>query len=251
MDLKVLLRSSVEAIQHNVNSMCSINRSLIIIKSMIHLNTPPLYQDQSPLRATAAHLIPEPISLLSSLLNPFNSGSFSQNRFANGSKRHTLKTLWAQLSHHASTSHLHGQGADMWDFFPESRRKDCSWQSSASLKESEIMGISWWSSGHASILLMQGAQVQSLVRELRSNISTHWCGHKEEKEEFEITTALKQQPKHPWAPCFYSPRERTDTCWHQPVPFLLTSSAQLLSSLGLRLDMEGGMEARWQAHKPI
>ena len=59
------------------------------------------------------------------------------------------------------------------------------------------MGISWWSSGHASILLMQGAQVQSLVRELRSNISTHWCGHKEEKEEFEITTALKQQPKHP------------------------------------------------------
>ena len=66
------------------------------------------------------------------------------------------------------------------------------------------------------------------------------------RKKSEITTALKQQPKHPWAPGFYSPRERTDTCWHQPVPFLLTSSAQLLSSLGLRLDMEGGMEARWQ-----
>ena len=35
----------------------------------------------------------------------------------------------------------------------------------------EYQGLPWWSSGEASVLPLQGAWVQSLVRELRSHMS--------------------------------------------------------------------------------
>ena len=49
-------------------------------------------------------------------------------------------------------------------------------------------GLPWWSGGKDSALPMQGAQVRSLVRELRSHISCSMAKKKKKKDSGKIYT---------------------------------------------------------------
>ena len=50
------------------------------------------------------------------------------------------------------------------------------------MKETEE-GLPWWTSGKDPVLPMQGAQVRSLVKELRSHISCSMAKKKKKKKE--------------------------------------------------------------------